>query len=129
MLTGCASYDSNSQALRLAPTNMLSTTFKPNYEVGKTAVSATVEQTHFLFFSWGDADLVTDESMAGAENPEARRLMKAAVNKACLASKCDLVVGSTFQFERTGFLIGRTVRCTVHGFPAHVTSVEEVKTP
>ena len=126
-LSGCASYDTNKQSLNLARADIVSTTFKPNYEVEKMAVSATAQQKHFLFFSWGDADLITDENLDDNAPPEIRRLKKAAVTKACIASDCDLLVGSTYQFERTGFLVGRTVKCTVRGFPAHVVSVEEIK--
>lgn len=126
LLGGCASYNTDKQAVTLPPVGMTTNVFKPNYELGKQPVSATAVQKHFLFFDWGDADLLSDESFEGKAKPEALRLQKAAVTKACLEADCDKLVGASFQFQRTSWVIGSKIICTVRGFPAKVVSVEEI---
>ena len=126
LLGGCASYNTDKQAVSLPSVGMTTNIFKPNYELGKQPVSATAVQKHFLFFDWGDADLLSDESFEGKANPEALRLQKAAVTKACLEADCDKLVGASFQFQRTSWVIGSKIICTVRGFPAKVVSVEEI---
>lgn len=126
-LVGCASYSTSKQSVNLRPVDITTTAFKPNYEVDDKAVSATAVQKHFLFFGWGDADLITDEVYdERVVNPKAKRLQKAAVTKACLEADCDILVGTTFQFQRTSYLICGSLKCTVKGFPARVKSVEEI---
>lgn len=127
LLGGCASYNTDKEAVTLPPAEMITNVFKPNYEIGKQAVKATAAQKHFLFFDWGDADLLTEEVFDEDLNPEALRLQKAAVTKACIDADCDKLVGASFQFQRTSWIIGSKITCTVRGFPAKVISVEEIK--
>lgn len=128
---GCSSIDSSRQSLQLRPSDIVSTVFQPEYKVRNLPVTATAEQKHFLFFSWGDADLYSDQyddSMMEYDKPEVRRLKKAASTKACTSVDCDLLVATTYQFERSGFLFS-TIRCTVKGFPADVVSVSPMSSP
>lgn len=126
VISGCASYNTDKQAVRLPDVGMTTNVFKPNYEVAKQSVTATAVQKHFLFFNWGDADLQTNENIAGSANPELTRLQNAAVTKACLEADCDKLVGASFQFQRNSWIFGSKIICTVRGFPATVTSVEEL---
>ncbi len=130
-MCGCNSLDSSRQSLQLRPSDIVSTVFKPEYKVRDTPVTATAEQKHFLFFSWGDADLYSEhfESEVNLyDKPEVRRLKKAASSKACNAANCDLLVATTYQFERTGFFVS-TIKCTVKGFPTDVVSVKSKDEP
>ena len=89
---GCSSIDSSRQSLQLRPSDIVSTVFKPEYKVRTMPVTATAEQKHFLFFSWGDADLYSDQyddSMMEYDKPEVRRLKKAASTKACDFANCE----------------------------------------
>ena len=127
---GCASFDSSKQSLQLKPSDIVATVFKPEYKVRDEPVTAVSQQKHFLFFSWGDADLFSDPASdpMDFDKPEVRRLKKAASARACNASNCDLLVATTYQIERTGFLV-TTVRCTIKGFPTDVVSVHPVDSP
>lgn len=127
---GCSNVDSTRQSLQLRPSDIVATVFKPDYKVRDKPVTATAEQKHFMFFSWGDADLYSDDfdKQTSNDKPEVRRLKKAASAKACDAANCDLLVATTYQFERSGFLV-TTIRCTVKGFPTDVISVKSADEP
>ena len=128
---GCTSLDSSRQSLQLRPSDIVSTVFQPEYKVRPLPVTATAVQKHFLFFSWGDADLYSDQyddAAMALDKPEVRRLKKAASTMACDAANCDLLVATTYQFERSGFMFSK-IRCTVKGFPADVVSVSPMTSP
>ncbi len=49
-----------------------------------------------------------------------------ALYNACETNRADQIVGATFEYKITDYLVFSKVECTARGFPAHVDAVELV---
>ena len=50
----------------------------------------------------------------------------AALFKACQQNKCEAIIGAMYDVEVSDYLLYKEAKCTVRGWPANITGIENV---
>lgn len=129
-LSGCVSVNTSDGATQ----NPQISASHPGYEAVYTHKNTRVRGSAqinvlFNFITWGASEFADNSRLSFMSFlPSLDNLTKkAAVFNACKTHKADILVGTRYTVTTVDFLVFKTVRSDVEGFPAVMTGVSEKK--
>ncbi len=129
VFVGCKSVSTSDGASMVPQIEAGHPGYAAKFDVKETRVAGEA-QVNVLFgiFAWGtDAFAENSKLSSFSFLPSPANYAKsAAVYEACKASKADTLVGTRYVVTTTDYLIFKTVKCEVAGFPATMNGVEKL---
>lgn len=126
-MTGCFATHTNDAAVPVVAN--VCAPFAANVEAGATAVSgeATVHSV-FGIFTWGVSDFADDAFVTSTNVPFVIAspndvAKQGATFNACEAADADMLLGAQYVVDIADYLVYKTVKCTVTGYPGTINGV------
>lgn len=127
-MTGCFATHTNDAAVPVAA--KVCAPFAAHVEAGSAAVSGEATVHSFLgIFNWGVSSFADDAFVTTTTNmpfviASANEVAKqGATFNACASAKADMLLGAQYKIDIADYLIYKSVKCTVTGYPGHLNGV------
>ncbi len=130
VFTGCMSTSSNDGANQIGMEKLQMPSYAPVIEHKATKVSGSAEMNVWVgLFAKGDTDYAenTTFNSLGFFSTPTDKVKNAAVYNACKKHNADMLLGTKYSVTEKDYVLFKTLKCTVTGFPAVVKDVKEVK--